>query len=221
LVAVSDLSDYVWCERSVWIKRRLGIKTPKSKDKTEGLQFHLLIKGLYEQLKKAFNIDLPGRLIEAELLLPRNASSNEVFGLVGRLDALRQAAEGYVISDYKFTQPPREERVYPTHKVQLDAYAFLAEKDGYRPVKACYILYNDLIPREVAPETSRIPPLINKVEKVLTNDFLPRKGEKCEYCGYSSLCAVLPENGGLTAGEILGLKRKEREEIIARFESKT
>lgn len=131
----------------------------------------------------------------------------------------------YVIQDEKFCAPPPKSlgRVYPEDKIQLDAYAYLAEGNGYRPLKGI-IIYNDLIPREVKLEPNRIPPLLKGVKRVYYSDLLPpltlSEGDKfrgvedpikkCLNCHYYPLCQVLPEGGGVSMEEIRALKYRTR-----------
>jgi len=47
--------------------------------------------------------------------------------LKGRIDVLRKVESGYIIQEEKFKDPPKEERVFSPDKLQVDAYAYLAE----------------------------------------------------------------------------------------------
>lgn len=208
MVSVTDLCDYLWCTRCLWLKKRLGIKPPTTTQLARGSNFHLLVHGIYEQIKRSLAADIPGKVIATELILPKKAQPHDVLDLVGRLDVLRQATDGYIVQDEKYTAPPEAERIYPSHKLQLDAYAFLVEKEGYVPVKAAIIIYEDLKPREVAPDPERIPEFIANVKQVLKNEILPEVGEKCGYCSLSPLCAILPQEGGLTVDQIMRLKKE-------------
>jgi len=205
LVSVSDLTDYDWCPRSLWLRHKLGIRRPAVYSR--GVAFHVLIHGMFEQVKRALASDIPGRIVATELILPSKASPDKVFGLTGRIDVLREERDGYIVQDEKYTSPPKTGRIYPGHKLQLDAYCFLAERDGYSPVKSAIIIYDDLRPREVAPDTERVPDIIMKVHDLLRNRYLPKTSQsKCENCSYCPLCAILPESG-LTPEQILVLRR--------------
>lgn len=225
MVSVTDLTDYLWCQRHLWLKKKLAIREPVSPEKTRGVEFHSNVHALYEQIKKTLTLDLPGKIIGTEITLPQKASSEDVLGLVGRLDVLRQTSDGYIVQDEKYTNPPKAERIYQTHKLQLDAYCFLVEKDGYNPLKSAVIIYNDLIPREVSPEPDRVPYFVSKTNALLRSDLLPRSVDKCQYCPYAPLSAILPEQGGVSADEILylkhGLRPKRGFTTVARFESRS
>jgi len=225
LVSVTDLTDYQWCKRCLWIKKRLGVKAPTTTQMTKGTHFHLLVQGIHEQIKRSLALDIPGKIIGTEILLPQKASPKDVLELVGRLDVLRQARDGYIVQDEKYTAPPKDERVYPSHKLQLDAYTFLVEKEGYTPVKSAIIIYEDLLPREVVPDPERVPDYVTRVKEILKRDLLPEKGDKCEYCSFGPLCAILPEEGGLTVNQIMRLRHEPLPKggavVLAKFASKS
>jgi len=221
--AVTDLSDYLWCQRYLWLKKKLGIKWVNQRARL-GTSFHVLVHGIYEQIKKSLAMDVPGKVIATELVLPKRASPEVVYGLAGRLDVLRKVTDGYIIQDEKYSPPPMDERIHPSHKIQLDAYAFLVEKEGYAPVKSAVIVYEDMLPREIEPTPERVPDYIHKVNELLLNDILPKKGERCSYCAFSPLCTILPDDGGLSANEILRLKEPRApltHTVIARHPSRS
>lgn len=213
-ISVSNIRDYFWCPRSLWLKAN-GIKTPNV-DYSIGRHFHALIHGVTNTIFAIYKQQLPGKIIDMEMTLITEE-------LVGRIDILRLVEQGgeriYIIQDEKFKDPPRIGRVYPEDKAQIDAYAYLAEQNGYRPVLGI-ILYNDLVPREVKPAPERIPETIRRVKNVLSSENLPPlefserdrcRGssdprEKCQYCHYYPLCQILPTEGGMTIKEILSLK---------------
>ena len=210
-ISVSDIRDYFWCPRSLWLKFN-GIKTPNV-NYSVGKQFHALIHGVTNTIFSIYKQQLPGKIIATEITL-----STE--DLIGRIDMLRLIEQGgeriYIIQDEKFKDPPKMWKIYPEDKIQIDAYAYLAEQNGYKPIFGL-ILYNDLIPRETKPSPERIPEIIKKIKEILSSDFLPSlelsesdkfkqsddPREKCRYCHYYPLCQILPENGGIRMNEIL------------------
>lgn len=213
-LSVSSIRDYFWCPRFLWLKAN-GIKTPNV-NYSVGRQFHALIHGVTDTIFTIYKQQLPGRIVDMEITL-----STE--DLIGRIDILRLVEQGgeriYIIQDEKFKDPPRVGRVYPEDKIQIDAYAYLAEHNGYKPVSGI-ILYNDLVPREVKPAPERIPEIIRRAKNVLSSENLPsielserdkcrnsdNPREKCQYCHYYPLCQILPTRGGITIKEILSLK---------------
>lgn len=196
MVSVGDLRDYIYCKRIPWFHRRLGIKKPNV-GFSEGTKFHILVHSVAERIHRAFQLSIPGKLVDTEVTLIRE-------NLVGRIDMIRQTEYGYIIQEEKFKNPPKDKRVYEVDKLQVDAYAYLAETSPYTPVISGIIVYNDLIPREVKLEPWRAKEVLEDVMRVLESDRLPnvRYEEKCSNCPYSPLCQVLPQMGGPTATAI-------------------
>lgn len=221
---VSDIRNYFWCPRFLWLKSN-GIKIPNV-GFAVGRQFHTLIHGITNMVFSVYKQELPGKIIETEITF----STEE---LTGRIDVLRLVEKEderiFIIQDEKFKDPPSKKfgRVYPEDKIQIDAYAYLAEKNGYKPVSGL-ILYNDLIPREIKPEPGKIPNLIEKVKDILLSDVLPPielsesdkfknvedVKEKCQICHYYPLCQILPEDGNVKMNEIKSLQFKRQTEIL-------
>jgi len=228
-LSVSDIRDYFWCPRSLWLKVN-GIRTPNV-NYCVGRQFHALIHGVTNTIFTIYKQQLPGKIVDMEITLSTD-------DLVGRIDILRVIEQGgervYIIQDEKFKDPPKIGRVYPEDKVQIDAYAYLAEQNGYKPVSGL-ILYNDLIPREVKPAPERIPEIIKRVKSILSSQYLPpielserdksRNSqdpmEKCQYCCYYPLCQILPPKGGITMREILSLKFVKGTQVLKEQLTKT
>lgn len=164
--------------------------------------------------------NIPGIVVGTEVQL-------EYGGLRGRLDILRKTNEGYIIHDEKYCEPPRNNGVYELDELQVNAYAYLAERCGYEPVKGLFVVYNDLRPREVEPKPYIVPSLVEEVGSFLrSTDLLPEAMDDtmCRVCSYFSLCQILPQSGGIRKDHlnILGQKEadvkllKELEECLSR-----
>jgi CRISPR/Cas system-associated exonuclease Cas4 (RecB family) len=204
----------VWCKRYPWLKKRAKIPQPKAERRLQGVAFHELIHGLFELVHKTLTSTVRGQVVKTELWLPQNVSLDKTFYLRGVLDVLRRVEDGYIVQEEKYSDPPEpardkelaryRSRVRESDKVQLDAYAFLAEKSGYTPIKSGVVLYRDLRPREIEVNPERIPPLIMEVRGLLISESLPEKpeGALCSWCGYQPLCYILPDKGGLTIQEV-------------------
>lgn len=115
--------------------------------------------------------------------------------LKGRLDALVRTADGkYHIVDYK-TAYPREE-VPDYHQLQLDGYAFLLERNGYRPVAGGVLLHFmpehgdltegrfpfEITPVRVAVNPSRIPRILFRAKRILEMESPPTPSKDCDMC---------------------------------------
>jgi len=204
VISVWDLLDYKRCKRRLWLYKKAGIKKPNIGFR-QGRRFHSVVHDMYQQLKSAWVREgIPGKVIETEVYL-------EYGGLSGRVDFLRKSEEGFMIHDEKYIEPPTE-GVYESDKLQLNAYAYLAQLCGYAPVTKLFVIYNDLRPREIKPEPQTIPPLVEEVKSFLENmDILPEAEEeyKCETCSYFPLCQVLPRKGGIREDHLKIIRQKE------------
>lgn len=201
MVSVTDLRDYLYCKRQPWLSRKVGIKKSRV-GYSSGVRFHVLLHSITDLMHKALRADIPGEIVGTEIYLSRN-------NLYGRIDVVRKTKDGYILQEEKFLDPPREKRVYPEDKLQIDAYTFLTETSPYTPVISGIVMYNDLRPREVRPEPEKAKEILQKVTKLLESDTLPEVeySERCPFCHYYSLCQVLPAKGGLKATQIKILPR--------------
>lgn len=71
-----------------------------------------------------------------------NAASKEVL-LTGNPDALFQRPNGStVIVDYKTARYTKgQDKLLPVYDIQLNGYAYIAEKVGIRPIESLYLIY--------------------------------------------------------------------------------
>lgn len=215
-VSVSDLKDYrYYCKRRPWLSKVVSIDQNKV-DFSSKLKFHVVYSmtdflqsttELQSMTDTVFKIieRIPGKIVEREVLLGRG-------NLCGRVDVIRKTRDGYIVQEEKSSEPPERKgwrgEVYPSDKLQVDAYAFLMENSKYTPLIHGIILYNDLKPRKVKPNPAEAKEILDKVTKLLESDTLPdgcNNKKKCLSCGYYSLCQVLPIRGGLTADQMRAL----------------
>ena len=162
-------------------------------------------------LMKTFN-KIDGKIVGTEVYLTRE-------NLCGKIDVLWKVDNGYIIQEEKTGEPPTDKVAWKDDKLQVDAYAFLAEGNNYSPVISGIIIYNDLKPRKVKPNPDNAIEVLREVIWLLENDVLPEvegNENKCKKCSYYALCQVLPVEGGLRVTEIKNAfaKRLRRKEVI-------
>jgi len=151
-----------------------------------------------------------GKIEGTEIRLKRD-------GLSGKIDVLWKVDNGYIIQEEKTGDPPKDRIAWESDKLQVDAYAFLAEGNNYSPVVGGIIVYNDLKARNVRPNLKNAMQVLNEVIWLLDfEDALPEENDNkntCKKCSHYALCQVLPPEGGLKATEIRNafakLRRKE------------
>lgn len=115
----------------------------------------------------------------------------------GRLDALVKTADGrYYIIDYKTGRPPKVAPDY--YQMQLDGYAFLLERNGYKPVAGGILLYftpeegdftERMFPFRVTPvrmsvNSSKVPLVLLKAMRILKMETPPPQARDCKLCGW-------------------------------------
>lgn len=207
MFSVSDLRNYSFCKRSLWLSKRAKIKSSE-KDWDSTVKYRVLrsmsdlvesskIKSLTDLMFQTLN-KTKGMIVGTEIFLKRE-------NLCGKIDVVRKVENGYIIQEEKSSDPPEDDGVWSTDSLQVDAYAFLAEGTEYSPVVGGIVIYNDLKPKKVNPNPERAKEALEKVVGLLKNDTLPEvegNMNKCNKCGYYSLCQVLPPQGGLTESEI-------------------
>jgi hypothetical protein len=122
--------------------------------------------------------------------------------LVGSPDDVFWMADGsYHIVDYKTTKPATQEELFPAYEIQLNAYAYIAQRLGLAPVSGLSLVY--LEPRRmlstrtgshaalVFRATHRsvrcdpdgiVPPLVQQASAILSCPAPPSGNSECEDC---------------------------------------
>lgn len=196
----------------LWLSKRAKIKGGK-RDFDSKVKFQLLrsMTSLVGSKAKIHSFTdfmletlggVSGEIVDTQVFLERGKLS-------GKIDVLRRTKDGYVIQEEKSSDPPSSNGVWPGDRLQVDAYAFLAEENPkYSPIVGGVVIYNDLVPRNVKPNPKRAEEILWNVTKLLENNVLPEaEGNvtKCRSCVYYPLCQVLPPKGGLADTQIRNL----------------
>ncbi len=118
--------------------------------------------------------------------------------LIGRPDDIfKEEGGGYHIVDYKTAKfTARQDELYPLYEVQLNAYAFLAEKYGFKPINKLSLVYCQ--PKEdlnsddsfdlgftthvetVDLNTDIVPELLLRAREILDSEEPPEAAEDCQ-----------------------------------------
>ena len=135
-----------------------------------------------------------GTLLDASGTLRATDPSTGIT-VAGKLDALAQTSNGdYVIVDYKTGRPPEEIPYY--YQMQLDGYAYLLERNGFKPVAGGVLLYftpkhgdlgEGLFPFRITPvraavDSSRVLSALSRAKEILDMTAPPSRSEDCETC---------------------------------------
>ncbi len=209
------LKTDTFCQRCFWITRhdrRLPYQTPfagifSSIDAyTKGV-----VEGYFER-HRSFpgwlgGVGSPKRMIKTTLSKFRANVGDSV--LTGMPDALFQNADGsYGIIDYKTARyTGTQDALMPVYEVQLNGYAFIAERLGMAPVEGLHLVYFEPPPREgsegvaerhttmegfempfrptvhkVRKNLGEVGRLLEKAERIYSMEDPPTGREGCEEC---------------------------------------
>jgi CRISPR-associated protein Cas1 len=119
---------------------------------------------------------------------------SEKLNLKGIIDQLEVYKQGIVPVELKTGSMPNE-GVWPGHRLQIAAYALLAQEHFNQEVKEGFVLYLDHKERRhiaINPFTiEEIKDLIKKIELLLHTKKLPEtvsNTNKCRQCGLKDVC---------------------------------
>ena len=119
---------------------------------------------------------------------------SEELHLKGIIDQLDIYPDAVIPIDIKTGSMPKE-GVWPSHKIQIAAYAMLAEEKFNKEIKEGFIHYLDYKEKRRIPINiflkDDIKELVKKVENILKNKELPPVVEntnKCTNCGLKDVC---------------------------------
>jgi hypothetical protein len=128
--------------------------------------------------------------------------------LTGAPDAVFRAADGsYFIGDYKTAKyTGAQDALMPIYEVQLNAYAYIAERTGYSPVTGLALIYYEPVTalpgsavdqrvwgdgfamhftpnlHPITLDAAMIPPLLERARDILGSEFPPGGEPECKDC---------------------------------------
>ncbi len=195
-IGVTSLQSALNCPLCFWLAGRLG--PPPSIFAGITSQMDSVIKNYMKQFIGSSNLPewfpVRGTLLDASGTLRATDPSTGIT-VAGKLDALAQTSNGdYVIVDYKTGRPPEEIPYY--YQMQLDGYAYLLERNGFKPVAGGVLLYftpkhGDLgeglfpfrtTPVRAAVDSSRVLSALSRAKEILDMTAPPPRSEDCETC---------------------------------------
>lgn len=195
-LSVTDLQSVLDCPLCFWLAERIGPVPSIFAGIT--VQMDSVIKNYMKQF--VGKSDLPdwfpvrGKFLDITQTLTATDPATGIT-LKGKLDALVQTPDKkYHVIDYKTGRPQQEVPIY--YQMQLDGYAYLLERNGYRPVAGGYLLYftpeqGDIsegrFPFKITAvparlDSKRVPPVLAKAKEILEVPTPPPKSEDCEMC---------------------------------------
>ncbi len=195
-IGATRLQSVLKCPLCFWLSKRIG--SAPSIFPGIPAQIDSVIKNYMKQFIGSDNLPkwfpVRGTFIDASKTLRAIDSVTDIT-VVGKLDALAKTKDGnYHILDYK-TGKPRDE-VPDYYQMQLDGYAYLLERNGYRPVSEGVLLYftpeqgdilEDSFPFRITAvgtkvDSSRIPLVLARAKEILELSTPPLRSEDCAMC---------------------------------------
>lgn len=152
-------------------------------------------------VRKYFELEDPNevRVIGVELLLEAKLGSLTLRGIIDRLELDKDGE--LVITDYKTGRSPGESFELP-RMAGVHFYAFLVEQVfGRRPARIQLLHLAEPVAISLVPSEQSIRGLKTRAQAVWsavelaceTEDFRPKPGRLCDFCGYKAYC---PAFGG-------------------------
>jgi len=195
-ISVTNLQSVLDCPLCFWLAEHIGPAPSIVAGITS--QMDSVIKGYMRQFIGKSNLPdwfpVKGKFLDITQTLKATDPASGVT-LRGKLDALVQSPDRkYHIIDYKTGRPQREIPCY--YQMQLDGYAYLLERNGYRPVAGGHLLYftpepgnisESCFPFKITPvpaktDPSRVLPVLVRAKKILESERPPPRSEDCEMC---------------------------------------
>lgn len=195
-IGVTSLQSALDCPLCFWLAERIG--SPPSIFPGIPSQMDSVIKNYMKQFIGKSNLPdwfpAKGTFVDIAQTLKATDPATDIT-LRGKLDALVKARDGsYHIIDYKTGRPQEEVPNY--YQMQLDGYAYLLERNGYKPVAGGVLLYftpeqgeilEDYFPFKITAvrakvDPSRIPPVLARVKEILDSQTPPPRSEDCDMC---------------------------------------
>jgi len=170
-ISVSELKDFTFCKAIPWIKRKLGWKEPTT---------------ISQQLGKKINL----REITRDFPDPKYYEvylKDKKTGISGVVDVI---AGNSVVEVKAFKR-----RHYSHFRIQLLAYAYLADRNGFRVRDAVLMMNQEVKLRiEVNKEhVNYVEKLAQELAETLEDDSPPTVNQplaKCKACQYRKVCPV-------------------------------
>lgn len=182
---VSDLKQWVYCQRIVYFNYVLPVERKSTYKMTVGMEQHLQL----EQLENRRTLARYG-LAEGERRF-RVPLSSERLGLTGVLDLLLVTKTGYYPVEFK--DAPRGPAL--NHRYQLAAYGLLVEENFRVPVRTGFLYVipqKRVVPMPLTPGVrERVHRLLDEMRTVIACERTPpptRMAGRCRECEYRNYC---------------------------------
>ncbi len=192
------------CQRCFWLEKREGIRQPEGIVSRLANRFDAVIKRYFDLYRP--NGELPPMVagqVEGRLQYPFQEKYwhrfDDRYGFYGKLDECLVTKDGrHTPVDHKTSSSdPNTKELIPAYQFQLDAYAFLLERNGRPTTGLGHLIYffpghgerlHEGFPMEVSVKTLRtnsasVTPQVERAVALLEGP-LPDPNPECVFCRY-------------------------------------
>jgi len=210
MLSPSSLNLFLDCPRCFWLYVKRRISRPEGPVSTLPRGMDGLIKKHFDKYRKFGRLppELEGRVTAKpiqQVLLDkwrdwRSGLRHEEEGvsLVGALDECFVEGELYIPVDYKTRGYELKEDTASYYQNQLNIYAFLLEKNGYKVSTFAYLVFYVLESLsdngqarfkiqliKVETDTKKAYQIFKEAAKLLDKDTPPQKNLRCNFCAWA------------------------------------
>jgi CRISPR/Cas system-associated exonuclease Cas4 (RecB family) len=207
----NSLNLFLECPHCFWLEKKKGVKRPQSYPYELNAAIDVLLKEEFDSYRSKGEIHplilenkIPAKLFANQGLLNqwrdnylglRYFDSELNATLFGAVDDVLEFAQGQMAPlDYKSTASPVP-KIYDRFQLQMDIYAFLLEKNGFKITKKGYLAFyivdkengfNDRLPfrkelHEIDTNPNDVREIFNDAVKTLERPLPPLHSEDCQY----------------------------------------
>jgi len=182
-LSATDLRQFLWCPRTVFFNRELGIRPLL----TGSMKLGSSNSQQKEELLKRRRFKKYG-FSRVKVLLEQNLHSASM-GISGICDAVLETDLGFFPIEIK-----TGDTVYHRHKIQLAVYGLLLNENGMDCSDGFILLLgsDNLVKVQLEGDLfAEAGKLIKECKELVENDFIPEGTEdrkKCSNCEYNKFC---------------------------------
>ena len=207
----SSLNLFLACPRCFWLYVKKKISRPETPASTLPQAMDGLIKSHFDKYRRQdklppeINNNIQARPIRQEIIDKwRNWRTGlkyqeEAICLIGALDECFIDKDIYIPVDYKTRGYPLKDNTVGYYQNQLNLYAFLLEKNGFRVSPFAYLVFYlleslsdgglmrfDIQLVKVGTDTRRAYRVFREAAALLRQDSPPRMNPQCGFCNWAA-----------------------------------
>jgi CRISPR-associated exonuclease Cas4 len=185
MLTVGELKQFVYCQRIFYYLSVQGLRPPATGLMERGRRLQEEFERLEpRRVLSRYGMEDARRYFSLSLTDPG-------LHLGGQTDLLLEAADRLAVVEFKASDAPLAEN----HRIQLTAYAMLAERQFLKPCPAAFALFVDREEVEEIPIDSRLRDavngILNNMRGLLRDQVFPPPAPvraRCTHCEFRNFC---------------------------------